>query len=51
MRAIARPAVHRRAGVVVRAEGEAAASGIETQGPNFKPLKDIQEIMDILPHR
>lgn len=37
--------------MVVRAEGEAAGSGIETKGPNFKPLKDIQEIMDILPHR
>lgn len=28
-----------------------ATSGVETSGPNMKPLKDIQEIMDILPHR
>jgi 3-hydroxyacyl-[acyl-carrier-protein] dehydratase len=26
-------------------------SGIEKTGPNLKALKDIQEIMDILPHR
>jgi hypothetical protein len=49
--AVARPAVRRRASVAVRAEGEAKPAGLETQGPNMKPLKDIQEIMDILPHR
>ncbi|PSC73775.1 beta-hydroxyacyl-ACP dehydratase [Micractinium conductrix] len=49
--AIARPAAARRA-VMVRAEGEAEApKGVEKQGPNMKALKDIQEIMDILPHR
>ena len=36
----------------VRVTAEAAASpGIETTGPNIKAAKDIQEIMDILPHR
>ena len=24
---------------------------VEKTGPNFKPVKDVQEIMDILPHR
>lgn len=35
------------------AEGEAAAApaAIETTGNNFKPVKDIQEIMKVLPHR
>ncbi|KAI3438391.1 hypothetical protein D9Q98_000823 [Chlorella vulgaris] len=51
MRAIARPAVSRRAAVVVRAEGEASGPGLEAQGPNMTALKDVQEIMDILPHR
>eukprot|EP00889_Picochlorum_renovo_P007041 jgi/Picre1/34071/NNA_001546.t1 len=26
-------------------------TGVEKTGPNMKPLKEIQEIMDILPHR
>ena len=30
---------------------EAKSTGIETTGPNMKPLKEIQEIMEILPHR
>ncbi|KAL4444975.1 hypothetical protein ABPG77_004025 [Micractinium sp. CCAP 211/92] len=47
---VAAPKRARRA-VAVRAEGEAAGTGIETKGPNMKALKDIQEIMDILPHR
>lgn len=36
-----------------RAEAEAAPSErpVEKSGPNMKALKDIQEIMDILPHR
>ena len=42
--------VPRRAAVRVVAEAEAPA-GIETKGPNMKALKDIQEIMNILPHR
>jgi 3-hydroxyacyl-[acyl-carrier-protein] dehydratase len=24
---------------------------VEKEGPNFAPLKDIQAIMDVLPHR
>lgn len=48
--AISRPAAARKA-VRVRAEGEAAAPGLETKGQNFEALKDIQEIMNILPHR
>lgn len=42
-----------RQSFVVRAkdEGEKPGSGVETQGPNFTPLKDIQAIMDVLPHR
>ena len=38
--------------LAVRVAAEApAAPGIETTGPNFAAKKDIQEIMDILPHR
>lgn len=38
--------------LAVRVAAEApAAPGIETTGPNFKATKEIQEIMDILPHR
>lgn len=40
--AIGRAPVPRRCSVAVRAEGEQAAPGIETQGPNMKALKDIQ---------
>lgn len=36
--------------VTVRAEAP-ATSGIEKSGPNMKALKEIQEIMEILPHR
>ncbi|KAL4447994.1 hypothetical protein ABPG75_005213 [Micractinium tetrahymenae] len=49
--AIATAPMRSRRAVAVRAEGEAAGSGIETKGPNMKALKDIQEIMNILPHR
>lgn len=38
---VAAPKRARRA-VAVRAEGEAAGTGIETKGPNMKALKDIQ---------
>jgi hypothetical protein len=35
-----------------RADAAAAPPpGLEARGPNMKALKDIQEIMDILPHR
>lgn len=39
--------------MVARAEGEAAPpfAGVEKTGPNIAALKDIQAIMDILPHR
>jgi hypothetical protein len=38
--------------LAVRVSAEApAAKGIETTGPNFTANKDIQAIMDILPHR
>ena len=38
--------------LAVRVNAEApVAPGIETTGPNIKAMKDIQEIMDILPHR
>ncbi len=40
-----------RARGVVYAASELPGSGVEKQGPNFTPLKDIQAIMDILPHR
>lgn len=40
----------RKSRVAVRAEAETPA-GIEVTGPNLKALKDVQEIMDILPHR
>ncbi|KAI7835759.1 hypothetical protein COHA_010337 [Chlorella ohadii] len=50
--AAAKPVAARRQAVRVRAEGEGApAAGIETQGPNMTALKEIQEIMSILPHR
>ncbi|PRW57104.1 beta-hydroxyacyl-ACP dehydratase [Chlorella sorokiniana] len=49
--AAAKPSARRQA-VRVRAEGEGApATGIETKGPNMTALKEIQEIMSILPHR
>lgn len=37
--------------MVARAEGEAPFAGVEKTGPNIAALKDIQAIMDILPHR
>jgi 3-hydroxyacyl-[acyl-carrier-protein] dehydratase len=42
-----------RSSMLIRAGGAAAPSEtrIEKSGPNMKALKDIQEIMDILPHR
>jgi hypothetical protein len=40
----------RKSRIAVRAEAETPA-GIEVTGPNLKALKDVQEIMDILPHR
>jgi hypothetical protein len=42
--------IRNRRSVAARAEAP-AAPGIETTGPNFTASKDIQEIMDILPHR
>jgi len=36
---------------VVYAASELPGSGVEKEGPNFAPLKDIQAIMEILPHR
>lgn len=48
--AVASPRVSRARGVVY-STGEKPGSGVETQGPNFTPLKDIQAIMDVLPHR
>lgn len=46
-----KPVAARRACAVrVRAEAPVPA-GIEKSGPNMKALKEIQEIMDILPHR
>ena len=49
--AAAKPmAARRSAAVQVRAEAP-TTSGVEKSGPNMKALKDIQEIMDILPHR
>ncbi|KAG1674570.1 hypothetical protein FOA52_001819 [Chlamydomonas sp. UWO 241] len=50
----AAPRVSRRSAVVVRAEEgatEAPVVTVEKQGPNFKPLKDINQIMATLPHR
>lgn len=32
-------------------EAPTASLAVEKSGPNFKAKKDIQEIMDILPHR
>ena len=37
--------------MVVQARASDGESGIETQGPNMTAMKEIQEIMDILPHR
>lgn len=37
--------------IAAEAAPESVGSGIEKQGPNMTALKDIQEIMDILPHR
>jgi 3-hydroxyacyl-[acyl-carrier-protein] dehydratase len=47
-----RRAMPSRRCVLVRAKADAdAPKGIETTGPNMTPLKDIQAIMDVLPHR
>lgn len=35
----------------LRVDASEGSSGIETTGPNMKAMKEIQEIMDILPHR
>lgn len=37
----------------IRAEVDVAeqTGAVEKTGPDFKPLKDIQAIMDVLPHR
>ena len=37
----------------VRAEVDVSeqTGAVEKTGPDFKPLKDIQAIMDVLPHR
>lgn len=35
----------------VKVMASSETPGIETTGPNMKALKEIQEIMDILPHR
>lgn len=43
--------VARRSVVKVHAEAPETTSGLEKSGPNMKPLKEIQEIMEILPHR
>ena len=48
MAPIARPIQARR---VALKSSEAPSVPIEKSGPSMKPLKDIQEIMDILPHR
>ena len=39
--------------LIVRAEADVSqqATAIEKTGPDFKPLKDVQAIMDVLPHR
>lgn len=37
--------------MMVQVRSSDGESGIETQGPNMTALKEIQEIMDILPHR
>ncbi|KAL3145285.1 hypothetical protein ABBQ32_001021 [Trebouxia sp. C0010 RCD-2024] len=39
--------------LLVRAEADVAqqAAAIEKTGPDFKPLRDVQAIMDVLPHR
>lgn len=47
---LASPRVSRALGVVYAAS-ELPGSGVEKEGPNFAPLKDIQAIMQILPHR
>lgn len=47
---LASPRVSRARGVVYAAS-ELPGSGVEKEGPNFAPLKDIQAIMQILPHR
>ena len=37
----------------IRAEVDVSeqAGAVEKTGPDFKPLKDVQAIMDVLPHR
>jgi hypothetical protein len=47
---LASPRVSRARGVVYAAS-ELPGSGVEKEGPNFAPLKDIQAIQDVLPHR
>lgn len=37
--------------MLVQVRSSEGDKGIETQGPNMTALKEIQEIMDILPHR
>jgi hypothetical protein len=50
--AVSQKAAPRRHSLKVSAEAPVAeASGIEKSGPNMKAVKEIQEIMDILPHR
>ena len=44
-------AVRSQKKMVVQARASDGESGIETQGPNMTAMKEIQEIMDILPHR
>lgn len=44
-------AVRSQKKMVVQARSSDGESGIETQGPNMTAMKEIQEIMDILPHR
>ena len=42
-----------RQALIVRAEVDVSqqTGALEKSGPDFKPLKDVQAIMDILPHR
>ena len=42
-----------RKALIVRAEVDVSqqTGALEKSGPDFKPLKDVQAIMDILPHR
>ena len=44
-----------RSPISIRADAAAAApakpAGVEKSGPNYKPLRDINQIMQTLPHR